>query len=322
MTTYLGLDLGANTIRAVVGDDTGAVVGRSQRDTPAGPDGTAVVEAVEAAIREACEAGGCEPCDVVAAGIGSVGPLDLRAGAILDPVNLPGVERVDLVEPVARLLDADVRLHNDATAAAIGERFAAEDDPANLLYLTLSTGIGAGVIADGRVLRGHRGNAAEVGHVTLDPDADVRCGCGAVGHWEALCSGANLPDHARAIADRRGETALDLDDVSAAELLGAVDGDPLAADLADRVGTWNAIGVAMLVQAYDPSRVVIGGAVARNHPETILGPIRKRVPAHCLGSPPPIELTSLGDEAGVRGALASALTGGSGSRSAGPERSP
>jgi len=314
MTAYLGLDLGASNLRAIVGDAEGEVLGRRQRETPRNGDGEAVVDAVLDAGREACRRAGVEPAEVAAAGIGTVGPLEPDAGAVLDPVNLPGVDRLDLAEPVARRLEADVRLHNDATAAAIGERFVADGDPADLVYLTLSTGIGAGVLADGRVLTGHRGNAGEVGHLTLDPDSSLECGCGSPGHWEALCSGENLPAHARAIAAEGVPTDLDLATADAATLLSAAGRDPVATRLAERMGRWNAIGLATLVQAYDPERIAVGGAVARNHPETVLGPIREELPERCLTSPPPVELTELGDEATVRGALASALTGGTGAQ--------
>lgn len=308
---YLGIDLGATTLSVLVGDETGNVVGRFRGRTPSGPDGDAIVEAVLNAIRAACDDAGCDPTAVVAAGIGSIGPLDQAAGAVVDPVNLPGIDRIDLVGPVAELVDADVRLHNDATAAAIGERYYATGDPADLAYLTISTGIGAGVIADGRVLRGHRGNAAEMGHVTLDSSSALRCGCGARGHWEALCAGSNLPAHARSLADEF-DTDLQLEDVTPASLLAAAGSDPLATRLVERVGTWNAIGVSLLVHAYDPARVVVGGALARNHPTTILEPIREELPAHTLESPPPVALTELSEEATARGALASALTGGDG----------
>lgn len=316
MTAYLGLDLGASNLRAIVGDGDGEPLGRHRVETPRDGGGEAVLEAVLDAGREACRRAGVDPADVAAAGIGTVGPLDPDAGTVVDPVNLPSVDRIDLVEPVARAFDADVYLHNDATAAAIGERFAAAGDPANLVYLTISTGIGAGVVVDGRVLEGHRGNAGEVGHVTLDPDSPLECGCGSAGHWEALCSGENLPAHARVIAAQGVATDLDLAAVDAETLLSAAGNDPVATRLAERIGTWNAVGVATLVQAYDPERVVVGGAVARNQPDTILGPVRERLPELCLSPSPPVELTRLGTEATVRGALASALTGGTGARPA------
>lgn len=315
MGPALGVDLGASNLRALVGDADGGALGRHRIETPRTGDDEDVIRAVLDVGSEACRRAGLDPADVAAVGIATIGPLDPDDGAVVDPVNLPGVERLALVDPVARRFDAAVRLHNDATAAAIGERFAADGDPADLVYLTLSTGIGAGVLADGRVLVGHRGNAGEVGHVTLDPDSALECGCGSVGHWEALCSGENLPAHARAIAAEGVPTDLDLAAADAEKLLSAAGRDPVATRLAERIGRWNAVGVATLVQAYDPERVVVGGAVARNHPETVLGPIRASLPERCLTSPPPVELTRLGDETTVRGALASALTGGTGGRS-------
>lgn len=312
---YVGVDLGATHLRAVVGDRTGKIHGRERRSTPAGPDGEAVTAAVVEAVEAACADAGVEPSAIRAAGVGSIGPLSLEEGAVVDATNVPGVGRIDLVDPLADRLDADVRLHNDATAGAIGERFAADEDVRNLVYLTLSTGVGAGAIVDGHVLTGAEGNAVEVGHVTLDPDAPVRCGCGATGHWEAMCGGANLASYAEALAcEEELPTDLDLPDCSPADLLEAAGSDPLATRLAERIGRWNALGVATLVHAYDPAAVVVGGAVARNHPETILDPVRARLPDACLVEPPPVRLTTLGDETVVRGALASAITDGSGSR--------
>lgn len=309
---YVGVDLGATWIRAVVGDGEGTVLGRSRRPTPDAGPGERVTSAVVEAVSSSCADAGVDSSEVAAAGVGAIGPLSTAEGAVVDPANLR-VDRIELVDPLVALLDADVRLHNDATAGAIGERFAAEGDAPNLVYLTLSTGIGAGAIVDGRVLAGGRGNAAEVGHVTVDPDAPVTCGCGGTGHWEALCSGANLPAHAAALADEvDGASGLDPADCTPADLLDCVGSDPLADRLADRMGTCNALGVATLVHAYDPDRIHVGGAIARNHPETILEPIRDRLPDRCLVDPPPIGLATLGDEVVVRGALASAITGGTG----------
>lgn len=310
---YVGVDLGATRVRAIVGDGSGAVLGRRRRATPAGAEGPTVAQCVLEAVADACEDAGVEPADVAAAGIGTIGPLAPAEGAVVDPVNLPAVDRIDLVEPVAGLLDADVRFHNDATAGAIGERFAAPGDPANLVYLTLSTGVGAGAIVDGRALLGRAGNAVEVGHATFDPDAPVTCGCGSPGHWEAFCGGANLPDHAAVLARETGlGTDLDPPACTPADLLSAAGSDPLATHLVERMGAWNAVGVAMLVHAYAPETIYVGGAIARNHPEAVLEPIRSRLPDLCLVDRPPVRPTTLGDEAVVRGALASAITGGTG----------
>lgn len=315
MATYLGVDLGATTVRAVVGDRAGRIAGAHRTRTPT-TTGVAVTEAVLDAVRAACADADVAPSTVVAAGIGAAGPLDPGAGAVVDPPNLTGVEHVPLVGPLETLCSTGrVTLHNDATAAVVGERFFG-DDGENLVYLTISTGIGAGAVVDGNVLSGWDGNAAEMGHVTVDPEGRRPCGCGGSGHWEAYCSGANVPDYARDL--HAGEaTALPLDapDFDAAAVFEAAsNGDSFAASVVDRMAGWNAIGVATLVHAYAPRTVVVGGGVARNHPDRVLDPVRERLPDLVVTNVPELRLTRFGAEAVVRGALASAITGGTGEK--------
>ncbi len=299
VTPFVGVDVGATTFSVLVADENGTVRGRIDEPTPNAVDGSGLQEALLDAIGEACDRAGADPEAVTAAGIAAVGPIE--GTSVHHPVNLPNVDRLELVDPVADRFGCEVRLLNDATAGAIAEAAASEDD--HLAYLTLSTGIGAGVIAGGRPLHGHRSNAGEVGHLTLDPDAEVRCGCGALGHWEAFCGGANLVAHARLIAAEGVETEIDLESVGPPDLLEKVGTDPLATRLADRIATWNATGIASVVHAYDPARIVVGGGIALTHPETIVDPIRDRLPERCLHTAPPVELPHYGADAPVRGAL-------------------
>lgn len=316
MAAYLGVDLGATTIRAVVGDRAGRVDGIDRRPTPQGPTGLAVTDTVLDTARTACADARVDPADIVAAGVGAVGPLDRDAGATVAPANLPGVDRIPLVGPLGTLLATDrITFHNDATAGAIGERFFGDGEE-HLVYLTLSTGVGAGAIVDGHVLVGRGGNAAEVGHVTLDPDDDARrCGCGGAGHWEAYCGGANVTGYARDLHDGE-ETRLDLDDpdLDAAAVFDAdAAGDDFATRVVDRIGRWNALGVAAVVHAYAPEVVAVGGGVARHNPDRVLGPIRERLSDHVqVTEVPTIRPTDRDGDAVVRGALASAVTGGTG----------
>jgi|GEM_PF-4394222 len=143
--------------------------------------------------------------------VAAVGPLDHDVGASVEPVNVSaGVDRIPLVDPLGTLVSTDrLHLHNDATAGAIGERFFG-DGETDLVYLTLSTGIGAGAVVDGHVLSGWGGNAVEVGHATVVPGGRP-CGCGGAGHWEAYCGGANVPAYARDLHDGEA-TRLDLGD--------------------------------------------------------------------------------------------------------------
>jgi len=178
MAWYGGVDLGATNVKAAVGDDAGVVVGQAERPTPTGPDGDAVGAAVVETLVDAAADGGVAPNELVAVGVGSVGPLDSAAGAVVDSANLPaGIEHVPLVDPLEERFGAEVTLHNDAVAGVIGERFYADRTPADMAYVTISSGIGAGVTVDGNVLSGWDGNAAEVGHWMVEPGG-LPCGCG------------------------------------------------------------------------------------------------------------------------------------------------
>lgn len=320
MATYAGVDLGATNIRAVVGDAEGRVVGSNRRGTPRGPTGIAITEAVLDALRGACDDAGVAPTDVQAYGIGSIGPLDLAEGSVEDPANLPDtIDRIPLAGPIAQLVDSDrVYLHNDTAAGVIGERFHSNRNPDDMAYLTISSGIGAGVCVDGRVAAGWDGNAGEVGHYVVDPRGRMECGCGKDGHWEAYCSGENIPGYARLLAedDPGVDTALPLEaaDFSAADVFEHADDDAFAAHVVDQLAHWNAIGVTNLVHSFAPLVVFVGGAVALHNTERVLDPIRERVAEMVMTNVPDIQLTTLGDDVVVKGALASAMTEGTGDR--------
>jgi glucokinase len=317
MPYYAGVDLGATKVRAAVADGEGSVVATQKRSTPRGPAGIAVTEAVLDCLRDTCERAGVEPSALSAAGIGSIGPLDLAAGVVDNPANLPAaVDRIPLVGPVRELIaSGQVYLHNDTTAGVIGERFHSDRNPDDMVYLTISSGIGAGVCVDGEVLDGWDGNAGEVGHMVVDPDGEMTCGCGREGHWEAYCSGNNIPRYARRIAETEGvETNLDLEDLDAATVFARTGKDPLATRTVERVGEWNAVGVTNLAQAYAPLVVYVGGAVALSNESVVLDPIRDRLERCVFNNVPDVQLTNLGEDVVLRGAIASALTGGTGDR--------
>ena len=315
MAHYLGVDLGASNVRAAVGDDEARIVAQARQPTPR-TSGIGVTEAVLAVARTACGEAGVDPADVVAGAVGSIGPLDLAGGTVDGPANLPDhVGRVPLVGPLSALVDGEVYLHNDTAAGVIGERFFAERNPDDMAYLTISSGVGAGVAVDGRVVAGWDGNAGEVGHMVLDPAGRMECGCGRAGHWEAYCSGENVPAYARELHDGE-ETTLPLDgDPTAADVYDHAADDAFAARVVERVGEWNAIGVANVANAYAPLVVSVGGAVALNNPDAVLDPVRERLPDLTFVNVPEVRLATLGDDVVVKGALASAMTGGTGDRS-------
>ncbi len=320
MAYYVGVDLGATNVRSVVADESATVLGNADDRTPRGPTGIAVTEAVLRVVRDACENARIDPTDAVACGIGSIGPLDLAEGAVENPANLPDtIDRIPLTGPISKLLGTEeVYLHNDTNAGVIGERFHSERNPADMVYVTISSGVGAGVCVDGNVLAGWDGNAGEVGHMTLDPNGFMTCGCGHEGHWEAYCSGNNIPRYAERLhTEDPIDTALPLEDpdFSAIDVFEHAGSDDFATHVVDQLGHWNAMGIANIIHAYAPLIVKVGGAVALNNPEQILEPIREKLEEMVFINIPQLELTSLGEDVVVKGAVASAMTGGTGDRS-------
>ncbi|PSP56355.1 glucokinase [Halobacteriales archaeon QS_1_67_19] len=320
MAYYAGVDLGATNVRAAVADDGGNVASVHRSETPNGPTGIAVTEAVLDCLRAACADAGLDPAEIRAAGIGSIGPLDLAEGAVDNPANLPDtIDRIPLTGPVGQLIDSDrVYLHNDTNAGVIGERFNSDRNPDDMVYLTISSGIGAGICVDGEVLSGWDGNAGEVGHLVVDPQGRRTCGCGREGHWEAYCSGNNIPEYARLLAEDVGsvDTALPLDDpdFSAADVFERAGEDAFADHVIEQLAHWNALGVSNIVQAYAPLIVYVGGAVALNNERLVVEPIRERIDELAFNNVPDVQRTTLGDDVVLKGAIASALTGGTGDR--------
>ena len=311
-----GVDLGATNLRAAVANADGTILGRSRRKAP-DADGETVARAVLGTLVEACAAAGVGAGDLTAVSVGSIGPLDRVAGAADDPPNV-AAEWIPLVDPLEDRCGCGVTLVNDCVAGAVGERYFADGGP-NLAYVTLSTGVGAGAIVDGRPLQGHRGNAAEMGHVVVEPDGRA-CGCGGAGHWEAYASGRAVPEFARDLAHAEEvDTGLDLTALDARTVFEAA--DPLARRVRDRLGTYNALGVAATVHAFDPAAVVFGGAIAVNNPDAVLGPVRERLPDLLAVDVPTVRLASLGEDAVLKGAVAAALTGGTGDPDSTPKDS-
>jgi len=320
MGAYAGVDLGATHILAVVCDESGRDLGSYERTTPRGPSGIDVTEGVLDALRRGCADAGVAPTELEGAGIASFGPLDLAEGVVENPPNLPdSIDRIPLTGPVKNLLESDaVVLNNDAIAGLIGERFYADRNPDDMVYVTMSSGIGAGVAVDGNILYGWDGNAGEVGHMVVDATGRMECGCGHDGHWEAYCSGENIPAYATSLhEDDPVKTTLPIEEgfEAAAVFEAAADGDEFAASVLEEVGRWNAIGMANLIHAYAPLVMYVGGAVALNNPEAVLDPIREHVQSMVMTNIPDIQLTTLGGEIVAHGAMAAALTGGTGRRS-------
>lgn len=234
--------------------------------------------------------------DVQAVGICAPGPLDPLAGVVLNPPNLPGWRDIPLVREMDQRFGLPCRLENDANAAALAEaRFGAGRGYDPVFYATLSTGIGTGVVIDGKVFHGARGAAAEGGHVSIDYRSETVCQCGVRGCIEALASGT-------AILRRARLAGLDVENASQLAMLE----EPAAKSLLDETLCMLAAWLGAMITLFDPGIVVLGGGVT-NLGDSLFVPLRQRTPAFTLNPHVggiPILPAALGRNCGVIGAAA------------------
>jgi glucokinase len=246
---------------------------------------------------------------VTAIGLGSPGPLDPHSGYLLAPPNNPEWHNFPLAPEIEKRFGVKAFLDNDANLAGLGEyRFGAGKGHHHVLYITVSTGIGAGVVIDDRLLQGFHGLAAELGHVIIDPDGPP-CSCGFNGHLESFSSGPAIVKYVLAELDSgvrsilKSEKSLNARDVADAALAG----DELAIRAYQRAGEYLGIGVASFLHAFDPSIIIFGGGVSRVG-RLLFDPfetsLKRRVfhPRYLEGLV--ITQARLGDEAGLLGARA------------------
>ena len=260
----------------------------------------------------------CSP-EVTAIGIASPGPLDPYTGTILATPNIPEWQNFPLAPNLSKHFGVPVHLDNDANMAGLAEwKFGAGKGHHDLVYLTISTGIGGGVIAGGRLLLGARGLAAEVGHILVVPDGPL-CGCGQRGHLEAVASGTAIGRTARARL-KAGDGADskiwelaggEIEAVTAAMVGQAAQaGDDFALQLMTEAGTFIGRTLASLLHLFNPSVVILGGGVSLEG-DVLLEPVRAAVRRYSMGEmywqKCQIVAAALGDDAGLVGAGALAM---------------
>jgi glucokinase len=269
----LAVDLGGTQIRAALITPDRAVHCRRAVPTQ-DEDGVATVVAriseVAAAVRDDAASEGLPPPFGV--GISAPGPLDRLRGIVLDPPNLRGWKDVPIVERVEPAMGLPTILERDTNVAVMAEwRYGAARGVHDAVYVTVSTGIGGGIITDGRPLLGHAGLAGEVGHLVVELDGPV-CGCGGIGHVEAIASGTAIEREAKRLLDEGdapelARLAAEGASVDAALVArAAAAGDRASAALLERA--WVAVGslCASLVNLLTPEVIVIGGGIAEHHP--------------------------------------------------------
>jgi glucokinase len=285
----LGIDIGGTRVRAGLVDAQGVLRARAETATDARGGPAAVVAQIVKLADEV--AASVERGDLVGAGVSAPGPLDTVRGVALGVPTLRGWVDVPIAALLAEALGLAVRLENDGIAAANGEwRFGAGRGLSSLVYVTVSTGVGGGVVADGRLLRGRFGMAGHVGHMTVVRDGTL-CSCGSRGCWEAYASGT-------AFAVRAGREPR-------AVFAAAMAGDAAALAQVAEEADWLGLGIANLCHLYSPERVILGGGVAKGF--ALLEPgIRARLLRNAMPAFRDVGVTAaaLGENAGLVGAAA------------------
>jgi glucokinase len=311
----IGVDLGGTNVRIALGDDEGRILARRSEKTEKtkGPEGVInqIIEIIRSIKVKKITVEGIQGI-----GIGSSGPLDLKRGGLMKPTNLT-YDFIPIVEPLQDEFSLPTCLLNDCSAAAMGEKFfGAGKNHENLAYITLSTGIGGGLYVDDHLLVGKDGNAAEIGHFTIDHEGRLPCGCGKRGHWEAYCSGNGIPNYVRLLLEEKRLKELehsllvevvgpDMRKVTAKTLYDAARaGDKLSQKVIENIGVLNAVGFACVIDAYDPSLITVGGSITLRNTSMIIDPIRQHVGEHARNRVPKIDITPLGDNVVLYGALA------------------
>jgi glucokinase len=306
-----GIDIGGTKLLAVAATEKGEIVAQRRQPTAAGSD--AILSAIATVVADLVAA---EP-SIAAVGVGLPGLVDLEGFVHFAP-NLPGFAGVAARELLAASCPVPVVVDNDANAAALGEVLhGAGREHREVLVVTLGTGIGGGLVINGKVHRGGYGLSAEIGHFTVDPHGPP-CACGARGHWESIASGTALGRRAREWA-ARGEApqvlarangiveAITGLEVAGAATAGAADALAILTEHARAV----ALGLGGLVNILDPELIVISGGLV-DLGEALLTPLRAVLPEYVEAADrrpmPSIVAAALGEHAGAVGAAALART--------------
>ncbi len=309
----LTVDIGGTKIAAAVVAPSGEVVSRARGASPDSDDDQELVDAVARVAGEALSSIDARTTDMAALGVSCAGIVNVHDGVVVYSPNVTALRRTPLKMMLGDRLGIPVRLGNDATLAALGEwQFGVGAAVQDLVYVTVSTGIGGGIICGGRLLEGSCGAGGEVGHMTIEVNGP-RCACGRTGCWEALGSGTALAARTVHRLDQ-GEPSIigelvggDMAKVDAQVVsIAAQQGDALAQEMIGVTAFYVGVGLGNLINIFNPSVVVVGGGLTKIG-DALLGPAfatareRAYVTSACDVD---IIMARLGDDSPLLGAAA------------------
>ncbi len=313
-TGFVGIDLGGTKVLALAADAAGKVLGRAVASTPAAEGPDAIADALASAAAGALADGNLPDPSIRAFGVAAAGAIDIRSGTIVHSPHLPTASRMPVVAMLSDRLGAPGVIGNDANLAALAEhRYGAGQDTDDLLFITVSTGIGGGIISRGKLLLGAAGYAGEVGHMTIDADGPYAAST-TPGAWEALCSGTALariateringgePSSLTAALADTGTEALTARDVFTAYH----SGDALAQSVVADGIRHMAVALSSLVNILNPGKIIIGGGLSSQWDDYIAPAVTlmREQSFAGVGRDTPVVPPALGADAGAYGAIA------------------
>ncbi|MGG6310000.1 ROK family protein [Paenibacillus macerans] len=298
MSYAIGIDIGGTKTAIGLVNAEGFVQAKASLPTDQAVTPEVMIDRMAAAIKEMLAEQGVAESEVLGIGVGAPGPLNTKEGKIAEPPNLPSWWNFPVVAMLQRHFSLPIRLENDATAAALAEKWlGAAKDAEHFVFITISTGIGAGIYSHGKLITGASGNAGDVGHVVIDPAAGT-CVCGQKGCWEYVASGTAVARQASALLGREvsSKEAFDL----------AEAGNPQIQALVQRIFEYIGVGCVTLINTLDPEKLVIGGGVSQVG-APLFDAVRDYVSKYALnpsGRKTPIVPAALHQDAGLIGAAA------------------
>jgi glucokinase len=307
-----GVDIGGTTIKFGLFTEAGALVDKFAIDTDTSDEGTKLLPDTAQAILTKLEEKSLTIADLAGVGVGVPGPVDDH-GVVLIGVNINWSKPVAVKEILSNLLGVPVNVTNDANIAALGEMWLGAAKGANsAIMYTLGTGVGGGIIVDGKVINGTNGAGGEIGHLTAIPEGGAQCGCGKTGCLETVTSATGI---VRMTKEKLAETDMastlrEVEDVKAKDVFDAAKaGDAFALEIIDRVGYYLGLSAANLAASTDPEQFIFGGGVAYAG-DILIEVIRKHYEKYAFASVKntPFVLATLGNDAGIIGGAYLATT--------------
>lgn len=312
MAKRIGIDVGGTNVKIALVDDNGKIIYSNSVPTYAKMGYEYTVNNIKQAIKDLMKETNTTPSDIEGIGFDFPGQVDCKTGVVKLAPNIPGWVNVPIAQMIEDEFHIPTRIDNDVRCAALGElKFGAGRGCENFICITVGTGIGSGIVINGKVVRGATNAAGELGHIKLQMNGGPICGCGDTGCLEAFASGPAIVAMAQEyITGGKSTKFREMAAVEGGEITpymvakAAEEGDPVAKRIFEIVGEYIGIGLTSVINLLNPERVIIGGGVAESG-ELLLGPIRKTIKERAMvvaGNAVEIVPAQLGNSAGVIGA--------------------